>query len=183
MRMKWMVLAAIVVGLMLGQTAWAGSDPAVVSITATVDTFAEWANDAPAIAATDLTAHIGAVGQTKTLTEALALTLYANVTTTLTPTGSTNSGILTHPTVASQVLATSYKITGDVTEPDSGDYIAAGTGAGQFFATEPANTYTVTQVSEDGSYAVNLLVQAVSPADRAPDAGDYTCGVTLTASW
>ena len=177
MRRKWVVLTAIAVGLMLGQTAWAGSAPAVVSITATVDSFAEWANASPAIVAADWSAHIGAVNQTQTVTK--ALTLYANVTITLTPTGSTNSGILTNGT---DTLSTSYKITGDVTVPDAA-YKVAGTAEGEFFATVPANTYTVTQVAGDGSYAISLSVQAVSPNNRAPDSGDYTCGVTLTAGW
>jgi len=177
-RRKWMVLTAVAVVLMLAQTASAaGSAPAVVTITATVDSFAEWADASPAIVPGNWTGHVGAVNQTRTAT--LALTLYANVTITLTPTGSTNSGILTNGT---ETLSTSYKITGDVTAPD-GSYKPAGTAAGQFFATAPANTYTVTHVAGDGSYAVNLLAQAVSPNNRAPDAGDYTCGVTLTASW
>jgi len=174
---KWRVLTAIAIGLMLGQTAWAGSAPAVVSITATVDSFAEWANASPAIAAANWSAHIGAVNQAQTATK--ALTLYANVTITLTPTGSTNSGILTNGT---DTLSTSYQITGDVTVPDAA-YKAAGTAEGQFFATSPANTYTVTQDPGDGSYAINLLVQAVSPNNRAPNSGDYTCEVTLTAAW
>jgi len=173
-RRKWMVLTAVAVGLMLAQTASAGSAPASVTITATVDTFAEWANASPAIVAGDWTGHVGAVDQTRTAS--LALTLYANVTITLTPT-STGTGILTNGT---NTLATSYKITGNVTVPDAA-YKPAGTGAGEFFAA--ANTYTVTHVAGDGSYGINLLVQAVSPNNRAPDAGDYTCNVTLTASW
>lgn len=175
MRRKWMVLTAVAVVLMLGQTASAAaSPPAVVTITATVDSFAEWADTSPAIVAGDWTGHVGAVDQTRTAS--LALTLYANVTITLTP-SSTGTGILTNGT---NTLATSYQITGNVTVPDSA-YIPAGTGAGEFFAA--ANTYTVTHVAGDGSYAINLLVQAVSPNDRAPDAGDYICNVTLTASW
>ena len=170
-----MVLTAVAVGLMLGQTASAaGSAPASVSITATVDSFAEWANASPAIVAGDWTGHVGAVDQTRTAS--LALTLYANVTITLTPT-STGTGILTNGT---NTLSTSYKIAGDVTVPDAA-YKPAGTGSGEFFAA--ANTYTVTHVAGDGSYGINLLVQAVSPNNRAPDAGDYSCGVTLTASW
>jgi hypothetical protein len=175
MRRTWMVLTAVAVFLMLAQTASAaGSAPASVSITATVDPFAEWANASPAIGAGEWTGHVGAVDQTRTATKALSL--YANVTITLTP-SSTGTGILTNGT---NTLSTSYKITGDVTEPDIA-YKAAGTGAGEFFAA--ANTYTVTHVAGDGSYAINLLVQAVSPNDRAPDAGDYTCNVTLTAGW
>jgi len=174
---KQAMMAAVVVaaGLMLAPMASAGSAPATVSIAATVDTFAEWANASPAIAPGDWGGHIGAANQTRTATKALAL--YANVTTTLTPTAGTNSGVLTNGT---DTLATSYKITGDVTVPDVA-YKPAGSAGGEFFAA--ANTYTVTQVAGDGSYAINLSVQAVSPNNRAPDAGDYTCGVVLTASW
>ena len=175
MRRTWMVLTAVAVVLMLVPTASAGSAPAVVSITATVDSFAEWANPSPGIGAENWTGHVGAVNQTRTAT--LALTLYANVTITLTPTGSTNSGILTN---GAETLSTSYQITGDVTDPDIA-YMPAGTGSGEFF--EATNTYTVTHAAGDGSHGINLLVQAVSPDNRAPDAGDYTCGVTLTASW
>jgi hypothetical protein len=173
-RRTWMVLTAVAVVLMLAQTASAGSAPASVSITATVDTFAEWAVASPAIVAGDWTGHVGAVNQTRTAS--LALTLYANVAATLTPT-STGTGILTN---GAETLSTSYKITGNVTEPDIA-YEPAGTGSGEFFAT--GNTYTVTYAAGGGSYTINLLVQAVSPNNRAPDAGDYTCNVTLTASW
>jgi len=182
-RRKWMVLTAVAVVLMLAPTASAGSAPAVVTITATVDSFAEWAAPLPSITAGDWFAggipatSFSAVNQT--LTASLALTLYANVATTITPTGSTNSGILTNGT---ETLSTSYKITGNVTAPDEA-YKPAGTAGGQFFATAPANTYTVTHAAGDGSHAINLLVQAVSPNNRAPDAGNYSCGVTLTASW
>jgi len=174
MRRTWMVLTAVAVGLMLGQTASAGSAPASVSITATVDSFAEWANASPAIVAGDWTGNVNAVDQTRTASKALSL--YSNFSITLTPT-STGTGILTYGT---ETLSTSYKITGEVTVPDAA-YKPAGTGAGEFFA--GANTYTVTHVAGDGAYGINLLVQAVSPNNRAPDAGNYTCNVTLTASW
>jgi hypothetical protein len=179
-RRKWMVLTAVAVVLMLAPTASAGSAPASVTITAAVDSFAEWAVAAPSITAGDWfadeipVASFSAVNQT--LTASLAMTLYANVAATLTP-SSTGTGILTYGT---ETLSTSYMITGNVTVPDS-DYELAGTGSGQFFAS--ANTYTVTYAPGGGSYTINLLVQAVSPADRAPDAGDYICNVTLTASW
>jgi len=159
---------------MVPSMALGGSDAATVSITATVDSFAEWANAAPAIAAADWTAHISAVDQA--ITASLALTLYANVNTTVTPTAGASSGILTNGT---ETLSTSYKITGDVGTPDT-DYKAAGAGEGAFFN---ENTYSVTHVAGDGSYALTLGAKAVSPNNRAPDAGDYSCGVVLTATW
>ena len=174
-RTLWSVLSVLAVCFLLPSVALGGSAAATVSITATVDTFAEWADASPTIAAADWNGHITAVDQTRTVTE--AMTLYANVTTTLTPTSGTNTGILTSGT---ETLTTSYQIQGDVTVPDSA-YMAAGTGEGQFF--EATNTYTVTHSAGDGSYAISFMAQAVSPADRAPDSGDYTCGVVLTASW
>jgi len=174
-RTLWSVVAVLAVCFLLPSVALGGEDAATFDITATVDAFAEWDDDSPTIAAGDWDGHITAVDQTRTVTE--AMTLYANVTTTLTPTVGTNDGVLTNGT---ETLTTSYQIQGDVTVPDDG-YMATGTGAGQFF--EATNTYTVTHVAGDGSYAISFMAQAVSPADRAPDSGDYTCGVVLTASW
>ncbi len=173
--MRKLTLAVVVAGCLMVPSVVLASAECTVTITATVDTFAEWADATPAIVATDWDGHITAVDQTRTAS--LALTLYANVTSTVTPTAGTNSGILTTGT---ETLTTSYKVTGDVTVPD-GDYMAAGTGVGDFF--EETNTYSVTHLAGDGSYALTLGVQAVSPADRAPDAGDYSCGVVLTATW
>jgi len=175
MSKKSLLLALAAACAALPSIAWGGSAPATVSITATVDSFAEWANASPTIAAADWDGHVTAVNQTRTVTK--ALTLYANVNTTLTPTAGDNSGILTNGT---ETLTTGYKITGDVVTPDA-DYKAAGSGGGQFF--NAANTYSITQVAGDGSYALSLSVRAISPNNRAPDTGDYTCGVTLTASW
>jgi hypothetical protein len=172
-RVFWMAAAAALFSL--AAAANGGSDPASVSITATVDSFAEWADGSPTIGAADWDGHITTVSQPRTVTE--ALTMYTNVNITVTPTAGTNSGILTKST---DTLTTSYKITGDVGTPDA-TWKAAGTGSGEFF--NSSNTYSVTYTSGDGSYAVNLLVQAVSPANEAPESGDYTCGTTLTASW
>ncbi|HVT82224.1 MAG TPA: hypothetical protein VHM90_16395 [Phycisphaerae bacterium] len=152
----------------------AGSVGATVSITATVDVFAEWDDAAPVVIAGDWDGHVTAVNQTRNVTA--ALTLYSNGNVTITPTAGANSGILTS---GGHTLTTSYKLTGDVTVPDVA-YHAAGSAAGQFF--DVANTYSITHLAGVGSYAVNLLVKAVSPA-TAPDSGDYTCGVVVTASW
>jgi hypothetical protein len=165
----------LVVFLALAATAWGGSDPATVSITAAVDTYVEWSDHSPAIAAVDWSGHI--TGLNVTITATKALTLYANTTVTITPTTTLNSGILTNLT---DTLTTSYKITGDVGTPDP-TYKAAGTGSGEFF--NVSNTYTVTHVAGDGSYTVNLLPKAVSPGNKALNSGDYTCNVVLTASW
>ena len=41
----------------------------------------------------------------------------------------------------------------------------------------------VTHTDGDGAYTVNLEVQLESDDAAASDAGDYTCSVTLTATW
>lgn len=173
-----MFVAALVA---FAPAAWAGSDAAAVGITATVDTFAEWSDASPTIAAADWdggsSGHLAAVGTTLTVTK--ALTLYANVNVTIAPTGTANSGILTH-TDPNYTLTTSYKVTGDVSDGD-GSYLDAGTGAGEFF--EASNDYSLTHSAGDGSYAINLLVKAVGETAKADESGNYTCTVTLTASW
>lgn len=174
---KVALVLVVAAGLLSPASLYGGSAAATVSITATVDPFAEWADNAPVIAAGDWSGHITAVNQTRTVTK--GLTLLSNVTVTVTPTAGANGGTLTHPTLASQTLATAYQLQGDVTVPDAA-YKTAGAGAGQFF--NAGNTYTVTHVAEDGTYSLSLLVRAVSGA-VAPDADDYTCGVVLTASW
>lgn len=146
-----------------------------VGITATVDPFAEWDAANQTIAAADFDARITGVNQTRTATKTFAL--YMNTNVTITPSAGANSGILT---LAGETLTTQYRITGDVTVPDVA-YKLAGAAAGQFF--EGTNTYAITHVAGDGAYDVTFSVQASSPAAEAPDAGNYTCGVVLTATF
>jgi hypothetical protein len=160
--------------------ALASTNDAVVSMTATVDSFGAWSDATPTIASGDWTGSVNGttisqVGEDLTVTK--ALTLYANTNVTLSAAGTANSGIATN---GSDTLTTSYKITGDVGTPDAA-WKAAGSGAGEFF--NAGNTYSVTHVSGDGSYAINLLVQLESANARAQDAGNYTCSLTLTATW
>ncbi len=174
--------AAVLALLALAGPAWAGTDDAVVTLTGTVDSFAEWADATPTIAPGDFTGSAGGttineVGEYLTATE--AMTLYANANVTLTAAGTANSGIATEPN-DSDTLTTSYMITGDVGTPDVA-YKLAGSGAGQFF--NAGNTYTVTHVPNDGSYAINLGVKLESAVNRSQDAGDYTCSLTITATW
>lgn len=170
---------ALLVALLVGLAA-AATDDCVVSVTATVDPFAEWSDATPAIAASDFTGSVDGttISQVNEVLETTkALTLYANASVTITAAGTANGGIATNST---ETLTTKYKITGDVTVPDAA-WETAGSGAGQFF--DAANSYTVTHVSGDGAYAINLGVRLESPAGRAPDGGDYTCSITLTATW
>jgi len=168
--------------VLLSSVAWAGTDDTVVSMTATVDSFAEWEDAAPVIASGNWTGSvdgttINQAGEDLTVTK--AMTLYANANVTLTQAGTTNAGILTEPG-NSDTLTTSYQIQGDVDVPD-GAYKAAGSGAGEFF--EASNTYSVTHTPGDGSYAINLLVKAESDDVAASDAGDYVASLTITATW
>ncbi len=165
---------AVAVCLLVPSLGSADSNVSTVTITATVDSFAEWDVTSPAIEASDFDGHITSVDQA--ITALQTLTLYANVNTTITPTGGVNVGILSSET---DTLTTSYKMSGDEIEDDA-EWIVAGTGTGEFFA---ANTYSVTHEDGVGAYEVTLHVRAEGPGDRAPDAGDYTCGVVLTASW
>jgi hypothetical protein len=168
---KWTVA---LIGLLMPAMAHAtGSTVTTISITATVDGFAEWASSTGTIAASDFSGHITAANQS--VTASLANTLYTNITTTITPTAGAHSGVLTNGT---QTLTTAYQITG-VDTPDSAYKLADAT-SGDFF--DVANTYTLTHSSGTGSYTVHLLAQASSGA-LAPDSGNYTCGVVLTASW
>jgi hypothetical protein len=167
---KWTVA---LLGLLIPAMAHAGSTVTTITITATVDGFAEWASSTGTIAASDFSGHITAANQS--VTASLPNTLYSNITTTITPTTGAHSGVLTNGT---QTLTTAYQITG-VDTPDS-SYKPADATSGDFF--DVANTYTLTHVSGTGSYTVNLLAQATSGA-LAPDSGNYTCGVVLTASW
>jgi len=168
--------------LLLSLAAWAATDDTVVSMTATVDSFGEWEDAAPVIAAGDWTSTgagstISAAGEDLTVTK--AMTLYANANMTLTQAGTANAGILTEPG-NSDTLITSYQIQGDVDVPDAA-YKAAGAGVGEFF--NAGNTYTVTHVPGDGSYAIDLLVKAESDDVAASDAGDYVASLTITATW
>ena len=130
-------LASLGLCLLMPVPARAGSAPgATVAITGTVDTFAEWADVAPAVTAADWDGHVTQANQSRTISK--ALTLYTNTDTTITPEPPDwNLGILTS---GSQTLVTSYMVTGSVTTPDAA-FKAAGNGAGQFF--NASNTYTV----------------------------------------
>ena len=179
-----MIVAMFVAALVaFAPAAWAGSDDAVVGVTATVDSFAEWSDATPTIAAGDFAGSVdgttvSAAGEDLTVTK--GLTLYANATITITAAGTTNSGIATQGTT-SDTLTTSYQLQGaDLTTPD-GAYKAAGTAEGEFFYA--SNSYEVTHTNGDGSYAMNLLVKLESEDAAASDAGSYTCSVTLTATW
>lgn len=165
---------AVVVCLLAPSMTSADSTVSTVTITATVDSFAEWDVTTPAIEAEEFDGNIASVGQA--ITASQTLTLYANVNTTITPTGGDNNGILSSDT---DTLTTSYKMSGDEIDDDT-EWIVAGTGTGEFFA---GNTYLVTHADGVGAYEVTLHVQAESPGNRAPDAGSYTCGVVLTATW
>jgi hypothetical protein len=161
--------------ILFSADAFAGTTVTTVTITGTVDTFAEWDSATQTIAPADFDGHITAVNQTRTATKTFVL--YMNGDVSIAPTAGANSGILT---LAGQTLTTQYMLTGDLDVPD-GAYKLAGAGAGEFF--NVGNAYAITHNAGDGAYDVTLSVQMISPAAAAPDAGDYTCGVVLTATF
>ena len=174
---KMVVFAAVGALLAFASTAWAATDDEVIGITGAVDTFADWSSgNNTTIASGDFSSTVNLTGEDITVSRPLAL--YANVTVTITATGTANSGIATNGT---DTMTTSYKLTGaEITTPDAA-WKAAGTAAGEFF--NVSNSYEVVHTGGDGAYSVTLEVQLESADTRAQDAGDYTCQVTLTATW
>jgi hypothetical protein len=83
-------------------------------------------------------------------------------------------------TSGSQTLRTAFKITGSVASPDS-SFKSAGSGPGEFFNSQ--NSYTMYHQTGTGACTINLVTQATSPKDSAPEQGLYTCGIVLTAQW
>ena len=171
---KSLVRLALAVGLfvpLLSQATTVSSGD--ITITATVDQFAEWAAVTP-IAAADFGGYITQVNQTLTATK--NLTLYANIAVTLAATTTVGnpdySGILTSGT---NTLNTAYSITGAGITGSASLIPAA-----SFFT---ANTYSLPHTPGQGAYTVTLTVTASSPAASAPDAGNYSCGLALTAGW
>jgi hypothetical protein len=89
--------------------------------------------------------------------------------------GSPNfSGILTN---GANTLATTYSITGAGITPTNAGLLVPAT----FF--DVTNTYARAHTAGVGSYTVTLTVTASSPALSAPEAGDYSCGLALIATW
>jgi hypothetical protein len=171
------VLLVLVLGV-FPLTALGGTAGTTVTITGTVDTFAEWDSATQTIGPGDFDGHITAVNQTRTATKTFKLYMNGNVS--IAPTGGLNAGVLKDVTTSTYSLTTQYKITGSVGVPDLA-YKAAGNGAGEFF--NAGNTYAITHVGGTGSYDVIFSVQMISPAAAAPDADDYKCGVVLTATF
>ena len=172
---KVITLLALTGALLLGNaSAWSKSTSTTITINATVDKFAEWADAGPIIVQSDWPA-INKVGQSRTVSK--PLTLYTNTDTTITTAAGENGGILRR---GSQMLTTQYKLTGKLTNPDS-HFKPAGSKSGEFF--NPGNVYDVAHVTGVGSYPINLDVQITSPPAEAVDPGQYTCTIILTVGW
>jgi hypothetical protein len=147
-----------------------------ITVTVHVDTFAEWADSANTYSVTIPTITLS--GQTRTGTR--NLTLYSNVNVTLSATAGANSGILTSSVgTGSGTLDTTYSLGGTGITPTNP------LNTGQLDTTTFfANTYDLAHVQGDGgSYTVTLTVEASSPTTGAPESDDYTCGLSLTATW
>jgi hypothetical protein len=172
----WTLAAACL--LAMPSFATATDTVTTVSISAQVDGFAEWADPTPAIAVGDWDGHITAVNTAQVVTKPIVL--YTNINVTITPTAGANGGVLTN---GAQTLITEYKLTGaPLALTADAAFKAAGAAAGEFF-NAANNLYAITHVAGTGTYTINLVVQMKSQQDVAPDAGVYTAGVVLTASW
>jgi hypothetical protein len=173
---KLLFLASFGACLLLSPVVALATDVATtVTITGTVETFAEWDSATQTILAVDFDDNITGVGQTRTA--AGTFVLYMNGDVSIAPTAGANAGVLTNGT---ETLTTKYKLTGDLDTPEVAFTIAAA-GAGEFFDAD--NDHAITHVGGTGAYDVILNVQMISAAAEAPDAGDYTCGVVLTATF
>ena len=179
------LFAAVISPLVAWGSATPGSAGTEITLNATVEDVAEWDALTHIIAAGDWgagTGHINSVTVAKTVSKTYQL--YMNAGVTITPTGTLNDGILTIPTTA-YVLKTEYTLTGGVgyllTPDDGTTYKLAGAGTGFFAGT---NTYTLAHTAGKGSYDVILGAKMSSPTTTAaPEVGNYTCKVTLTAAW
>jgi hypothetical protein len=172
---KAITLLTLASALLMGNSLALGkSASTTITIIATVDKFAEWADSGPVVVQSDWPA-INQVGQSRTVSK--SLTLYTNTEAAITAEAGANGGILKRGT---QSLTTEYKLTGKLTNPDS-HFKVAGSSSGEFF--NSGNVYNVAHESGVGAYPLNLDVQITSPAKEAVEPGEYTCSVILTVGW
>ena len=173
-------LAVLFAAVISPLVAWgAGSVDTIITVNGVVDQFAEWDAGTHIL---NVATHLTAVGTAGAETQQGAYHIYANVSVTITPTGTTNSGILTHATQAGQVLKTEYMLTGTALNTYFTDDVAFKEAAAAFFG--GGNHYHLTYTNGDtGEYDVNLDVKMSAPANTAPQSGNYSCAVTLTAAW
>jgi len=190
MSIKSLVRGAIVAALLALPVVGLGGGPVAttITITETVDTFAEWdsgtgtatLNVADHI--TDRAAHSGTI----------TLHLYTNANTVngtvqvkATPaddgTAANATGILKNSD-QSVALDTMYMLTGAGLNAPDGSWLVAGSGASEFF--NAGNAYILKNgVVANNDYAITLNVQAQAATGSSPPATPYTAAVTLTATW
>jgi hypothetical protein len=188
MSIHTLVRSALVACLLaIPAATWAGTASTTVTITETVDTFAEW-DSGTGIATLDVADHITDLAAH---TGSLALHLYTNantvdgtVTVAAAPVADTNgnaTGILKNA-AGSVALTTSYSLTGAGLQSPDAAFKAADSAGGDFF--DAANTYTLKNGAvANNDYAITLNVQAQAATNSAPPAEVYTAAITLTASW
>jgi len=118
-----------------------------------------------------IVAHFTGTSQTQSGSEVLTLnhdaaaTIRASVQT---------SGDEVLTSFGSDVLTTSYKLTGADLGGSDGDWVSAAA----FIA--PEKSYTV---EGGGPSELTFWVQGISGADRANDTGIYTASIILTVTW
>jgi len=165
------MLLVLGAGVLACRSSWGHSADATITITATVEAFAEWADAAPVVITSDWSGPLNRMKQQQTVSRTLVLR--TNTDTTITPSAGANHGVLTHE---GHELATAYQMVGSVKSPDSSFKPAE-----EFFSA--GNRYQVEHSSGTGAYNIVLNVRGSTPADAAPDSGVYMCSVVLTATW
>jgi len=196
---KSLCLATLAAGLLLptfGRASTA-TDSADISITASVESYFEWASgykasdsaltidkDADWAGGTGTSAsHIGKPGDVITTTKNLVVHTNTDPVFTIAPSNAT-SGILTEGGT-NTTLQTSYKIVagsaGTITASVAGYLPAETVGAGGAF--DGGSTFTLTH-DVSGLSDINLKVQASIPAGiTLPKAATYSTTIKITATW
>src|SRR4051812_20707329 len=106
-------LIGLMMLMILPGAASGGTATTTLHISARVEKFAEWADAAPVIVETDWPGAIHKSNQARAVSRSILL--YSNTDAVITAKPGLNGGVLTN---GAQTLATAYKITGAVTNPD-----------------------------------------------------------------
>jgi hypothetical protein len=171
-----LMAAALASVLMLAPTPVRSASPqtATVTFTAHVDAFAEWAAASHTIAVGDFNHNI--TGMSSVATANHNMVIYSNTDLSLTSAAADgNAGQLTG---ASTSLTTQYNLTAAAAGAWLGVATTLDTPANFF-----AHTYSLDASSGAGVYTMVLTVTATPQSGSAPAVGDYTCDISLIASW
>jgi hypothetical protein len=168
------VLIALLVAVVVPCQAFAKPRSSVaITIKATVQPFAEWADTNPI--SFELDAAGVPQGADRACILSKSVTLYTNTETRIVPVAVSNDGVLSN---GAKTLPTTYRLTGPVANPDSAFKAPA-----QFFS--PGNVYQLSPTSRVGAYSITVSVQTTKPVEARGDADmrQYACSIQLTAVW